>query len=90
MRIDKLTTKFQEALGDAQSLALELGPRYLPLITPTAVVHHTPEWVGRKEHSIHMAHVSSVAIDMSSVTPSKTVSTHSPDSWSSTLVTSAG
>ena len=33
------------------------------LITPTAVVHYTPELVGRKEHSIHMAHVASVSID---------------------------
>ena len=33
------------------------------LITPTNVVHYTPEMVGRKEHSIHMAHVSSVGID---------------------------
>lgn len=33
------------------------------LITPTNVVHYTPEWVGRREHSIHMAHVSSVGID---------------------------
>ena len=32
-------------------------------ITPTAVVHFTPEWFGRREHSIHMAHVSSVKID---------------------------
>jgi hypothetical protein len=27
MRIDKLTTKFQEALGDAQSLAIGRRPR---------------------------------------------------------------
>ena len=27
------------------------------------VVHYTPEWVGRKEHSIHIAHISSVSID---------------------------
>jgi hypothetical protein len=33
------------------------------LITPTNVVHYTPEWVGRREHSIHMAHISSVGID---------------------------
>lgn len=25
MRLDKLTTRFQEALADAQSLALEIG-----------------------------------------------------------------
>ena len=42
------------------------GNRLFPtqvLITPTAVVHYTPELVGRKEHSIHMAHVASVGID---------------------------
>lgn len=42
------------------------GNRLFPtqvLITSTAVVHYTPEWVGRREHSIHMAHVASVSID---------------------------
>lgn len=42
------------------------GNRLFPtqvLITPTAVVHYTPEWIGRKEHSIHLAHVASVGID---------------------------
>jgi hypothetical protein len=33
------------------------------LITPTNVVHFTPQMVGRQEHSIHIAHVSSVGID---------------------------
>jgi hypothetical protein len=33
------------------------------LITPTNVVHFTPQLVGRREHSIHIAHVSSVGID---------------------------
>ncbi len=32
-------------------------------ITPSSVTHYTPEWIGRREHSIHMAHVSSVEID---------------------------
>jgi hypothetical protein len=32
-------------------------------VTPTSVVHYTPEWVGRKEQSIHIAHISSVGID---------------------------
>jgi hypothetical protein len=27
------------------------------------VTHYTPEWIGRREQSIHMAHVSSVEID---------------------------
>ncbi len=42
------------------------GNRLFPtqvLITPTSVVHYTPEVVGRKEHSIHVAHVASVSID---------------------------
>ena len=33
------------------------------LVTPTAVVHYTPELFGRKEHSIHIVHVASVSID---------------------------
>ena len=42
------------------------GNRLFPtqvLITPTSVVHYTPEVVGRQEHSIHIAHVASVSID---------------------------
>ena len=45
---------------------LSRGNRYFPtqvLITPTAVVHYTPEVFGRKEHSIHIVHVASVSID---------------------------
>jgi hypothetical protein len=45
---------------------LSSGNRLFPtqvLITPTSVVHYTPELVGRKEHSIHLAHVASVSID---------------------------
>lgn len=45
---------------------LSAGNRLLPtqvLITPTSVVHYTPQWFGRYEHSIHMAHVASVGID---------------------------
>lgn len=32
-------------------------------ITPDSVLHHTPEWFGRREQSIHLAHVSSVEVD---------------------------
>jgi hypothetical protein len=42
------------------------GNRLFPTqvqITPSAVVHFTPQWIGRREHSIHIAHVSSVTID---------------------------
>src|SRR5512136_1805691 len=42
------------------------GNRLFPtqvLITPTSVVHYTPQWIGKLEHSIHIAHVASVRID---------------------------
>jgi hypothetical protein len=42
------------------------GNRVFPtqvLITPTSVVHHTPQWIGKRQHSIHIAHVASVSID---------------------------
>ncbi len=42
------------------------GNRLFPtqvMISPTSVVHYTPEWFGRLEHSMHMAHVASVRID---------------------------
>jgi hypothetical protein len=42
------------------------GNRLFPtqvLITPTNVIHFTPQWIGRYEHSIHLAHVASVGID---------------------------
>jgi hypothetical protein len=45
---------------------LSRGNRWFPtqvMITPTAVVHYTPEVFGRKEHSIHIVHVASVSID---------------------------
>jgi hypothetical protein len=32
-------------------------------VTGTSVVHYTPEWVGGREQSMHLAHVASVAID---------------------------
>lgn len=32
-------------------------------VTPTSVVHYTPELVGGREHSMHIAHVASVMID---------------------------
>jgi hypothetical protein len=42
------------------------GNRLFPTqvkVSPTAVVHYTPQWVGRLEHTIHIAHVASVRID---------------------------
>lgn len=55
------------APGDVfRASRLSRGNRLFPtqvLITPQSVVHFTPQWVGRLEHSIHMAHVASVRID---------------------------
>jgi hypothetical protein len=42
------------------------GNRLFPTqvaITPTSVIHYTPHWIGRHEHSINIAHVASVRID---------------------------
>ena len=33
------------------------------LITATSVVQYTPRWIGKKEETIHMAHIASVKID---------------------------
>ncbi len=33
------------------------------MVTSTSVVHYTPQWIGKLEHTIHMAHVASVRID---------------------------
>jgi len=32
-------------------------------ISPTDVVQYIPHWVGKREHTIHMAHIASVDID---------------------------
>ena len=32
-------------------------------VTPVSVVQYTPRWIGRLEHSIHMAHIASVEVD---------------------------
>jgi hypothetical protein len=45
---------------------LSTGNRMFPtqvLITPSSVVQFTPQWIGKVEETIHMAHVSSVKID---------------------------
>jgi hypothetical protein len=55
------------AQGDVfRASRLSRGNLLMPtqvLITPTSVVHYTPEIVGKREHSIHIAHVASVGID---------------------------
>lgn len=33
------------------------------IVTPTSVLHYTPEMFGGREHSIHIHHISSVLID---------------------------
>ena len=45
---------------------LSKGNRIFPaqvVITPTSVALHHAQWIGRREESIHMAHVASVKID---------------------------
>jgi ABC-type nickel/cobalt efflux system permease component RcnA len=45
---------------------LSRGNRVFPTqvaITPHSVIHYTPQWIGRHEHSIHISHVASVSID---------------------------
>lgn len=55
------------AEGDVfRASRLSRGNHFFPtqvLITPTSVIHYTPEVVGRREQSIHMAHVASVSIN---------------------------
>jgi len=55
------------APGDVfRASRLGSGNRLFPtqvLITPTSVVQYTPQWIGKVEETIHMAHVASVKID---------------------------
>ncbi|MGE3841555.1 MAG: hypothetical protein AB7I50_08205 [Vicinamibacterales bacterium] len=55
------------AKGDVfRASRMTRGNRLFPtqvLVTPTSVVHFTPQWIGQVEHSIHIAHVASVSID---------------------------
>ena len=42
------------------------GNRIFPaqvVITPTSITHFQPQWIGKLEKSIHMAHVASIKID---------------------------
>jgi hypothetical protein len=46
------------------------GNRLFPtqvLITPTSVVQYTPRWIGRREETIHMAHIASVKIETGAI-----------------------
>jgi hypothetical protein len=55
------------ATGDVfRASRMSAGNRIFPTqvaITPHSVIHYTPQWIGKLEHSIHMAHVASVRID---------------------------
>lgn len=55
------------AAGDVfRASRLSQGNRLFPtqvLITPHSVVHYTPQWIGKLEQTIHLAHVASVRID---------------------------
>jgi hypothetical protein len=55
------------AAGDVfRASRLSSGNHLFPtqvLITPTAVVQYTPRWFGRREETIHMAHIASVKIE---------------------------
>jgi hypothetical protein len=55
------------AAGDVfRASRISAGNRLFPtqvLITPTSIVQYTPRWIGRRQETIHMAHVASVKID---------------------------
>jgi len=55
------------AAGDVfRASRLSAGNRVFPtqvLISSTSVVHYSPQWFGRLEHSMHMAQIASVRID---------------------------
>lgn len=63
-----LLRKSRRIAGDHVFLASRLsrGNRLFPTqvkITPTSVVHFTPQWFGQLEQSINIAHVASVKVD---------------------------
>jgi hypothetical protein len=63
-----LLSKSSRISGDHVFLASRLsrGNRLFPTqvkITPTSVVHFTPQWFGQLEQTINIAHVASVKVD---------------------------
>ena len=63
-----LLRKSRRIGGDHVFLASRLsrGNRLFPTqvkITPTSVVHYTPQWFGQLEQTINIAHVASVKVD---------------------------
>ena len=64
----RLCRKSRPLPGDHVFVASRLTPgnRLFPTqvkITPTSVVHYTPQWFGQLEQSINIAHVASVNVD---------------------------
>ena len=55
------------AVGDVfRASRISSGNHLFPtqvLITPTSVVQYTPRWIGKREETIHMAHIASVKIE---------------------------
>ena len=55
------------AAGDVfRASRISAGNHLFPtqvLITPTSVVQYTPRWFGKREETIHMAHIASVKIE---------------------------
>lgn len=63
-----LLRKSRRVDGEHVFMASRLSPgnRLFPTqvkITPTTIVHHTPQWMGQLQQSINIAHVSSVKVD---------------------------
>jgi hypothetical protein len=55
------------AEGDVfRASRLSAGNHLFPtqvLVTPSSVVQYVPKWIGRREETIHLAHIASVQID---------------------------
>lgn len=63
-----LLRKSRRVEGEHVFVASRLSPgnRLFPTqvkITPTTIVHHTPQWMGQLQQTINIAHVSSVKVD---------------------------
>jgi hypothetical protein len=63
-----LLRKSRRLEGEHVFVASRLSPgnRIFPTqvkLTPTTIVHHTPQWMGQLQQTINIAHVSSVKVD---------------------------
>ena len=67
------------ASGDVfRASRLSAGNHLFPtqvLVSPTSVVQHTPRWIGRREETIHMAHIASVRIETGALLSNVTIET---------------